>query len=284
MSGRLLTFSQYLGGADNVKIIEMFPSTSKTFKYDFGVDVGLWTFSSHYQSLLLDKVTYDRNTGEPNFTDTNILGYWPERDGTVGYNSQGLLPQLGGRPSPDVTVTNTGEGEVFFNIAPERYTGQLFPNARENVVITVVSLTWEMGNPELNVSGTTESHRWGIIERYLPGDHIPGDPALDPLFIPYGTGAVAEITVEYFGDPSEQDDFVYDTVFRYTDNDQSPDGASLGRGLSVGLSWRQGIPQPDSGLISVGSGYRQGDTITVSDEALGNGGTGETKITITRTG
>ena len=275
MSGRLLTFSQYLGGADNVKIIEMFPSTSKTFKYDFGTDVASWKWSSHYQSLLLDKVTYDRNTGEPNFTDTQILGYWPERT------------DLGGGPdpdSPDVVVTDSDGGEVFFNIAPDRYTGQLFPNARENVVITVVSLTWQMGNPDFGVLGTTESHRWGIIERYLPGDHTPGDPALDPLFIPYGTGAVSSITVNYTGDPSDQADFVYDTLFRYTDNDQSPDGASLGKGLTVGLSWRQGIQQPDSGLISVGSGYRPGDTITVSDEALGNGGTGETTITINTTG
>ena len=191
---------------------------------------------------------------------------------------------LGGRPSPDVTVGDSGNGEVFFNIAPERYTGQLFPNARENVVITVVSLTWEMGSPEPNVPGTTESHRWGIIERYLPGDHTPGDPALDPLFIPYNAGAVAKITVNYTGDPSQQDEFVYNTVFRYTDNDQSADGASLGKGLSVGLSWREGIQQPDSGLIAVGSGYRPGDTITVSDEALGNGGTGETVITIVSTG
>ena len=270
MSGRLLTFSQYLGGADNVKVIEMFPSTSKTFKYAFGTDVQNWNFTSSYQSLLLDKVTYDRNTGEPNFTDTNILGYWPERT------------DLGGQS--DITVDNVTDGTVYFNIAPDRYTGQLFPNARENVVMTVVGFTWDMGSLEPGVDGTTESHRWGIIERYLPGDHIPGDPALDQLFIPYGTGAVAEIDVQYFGDPSEQADFVYDTVFRYTDNDQSADGASLGTGLTVGLSWREGIMQPDSGLISVGSGYRPSDTITVSDEALGNGGTGETVITIVSTG
>jgi len=279
MSGRLLTFSQYLGGADNVKVIEMFPSTSKTFKYSFGADVSTWTFSSSYQSLLLDKVTYDRITGEPNFTDTNILGYWPERS----INLPGL-PQMGGRPSPDVVIDNVIGGSVFFNIAPNRYTGQLFPNARENIVMTVVGFTWEMANPEIGVDPTTESHRWGVIERYMPGDHTPGDPALDPLFIPYGTGAVSDITVLYNGNPSEQADFVYDTVFRYTDNDQSSDGVSLGKGLSVGLSWREGILQPDSGLIAVGSGYRPNETITVSDEALGNGGTGETVITIVSTG
>ena len=271
MSGRLLTFSQYLGGADNVKIIEMFPSTSKTFKYAFGTPVTGWQFSTHYQSLLLDKVTYDRITGEPNFTETNILGYWPERT------------DLGGLDA-GIDIYNLNEGNVYMTIAPDRYTGQLFPNARENVVITVVGFTWSMQSLEQNIPPSTESHRWGVIERYMPGDHTPGDPALDDLFIPYGTGAVSEITVNYNGNPSEQADFVYDTVFRYTDNDQSADGASLGKGLSVGLSWREGISQPDSGLIAVGSGYRPGDTITVSDEALGNGGTGETVITIVSTG
>jgi hypothetical protein len=272
MSGRLLTFSQYLGGADNVKVIEMFPSTSKSFKYSFGVPVDGWSFSSHYQSLLLDKVTYDRNTGEPNFTETNILGYWPERT------------DLGGQDA-GIDIPNTTTGEVYLNIKSDRYTGQLLPNARENVVMTVVGFTWAMASPEPGVTPTTESHRWGVLERYLPGNGFsPGDPALDDLFIPYGTGAVSDITVTYTGDPSEQADFVYDSVFRYTDNNQLPDDASLGQGLSVGLSWREGILQPDSGLIAVGSGYRPGDIITVSDEALGNGGSGETTITIVSTG
>lgn len=257
----------------------MFPSTSKTFKYTFGTDIDQWRFDSHYQSLLLDKVTYDRITGEPNFTDTNILGYWPQRNGTDNQ------PTLGGNNTPDVVVSDTGNGEIYFNIAPDRYTGQLFPNARENVVITVVSLTWNMASVEPGVEGTIESHRWGIIERYLPGDHTPGDPALDPLFVPYGTGAVSNITVNYAGNPSDHENFVYDTVFRYTDNDTTPElNPSLGRGLSVGLSWREGVATPDSGLIAVGSGYRPGDILTISDEALGNGGTGVTTITINTTG
>ena len=273
MSGRLLTFSQYLGGADNVKVIEMFPTTSKTFKYQFGTSVTGWKFTSSYQSLLLDKVTYDRNTGEPNFTDTNILGYWPERADLGGDNTDG-----------GITIPNVNQGDVYFNIKPDRYTGQLFPNARENVVMTVVGLTWDMGDLDVSTQGTTESHRWGIIERYLPSSElIPGDPALDQMFIPYNTGAVAKITVTYTGNPSEQADFVYDTVFRYTDNDQSVDGG-LGRGLSVGLSWREGVIQPDSGIIAVGSGYRSNDVIKISDEALGNGGSGETEIKIDVTG
>ena len=129
MSGRLLTFSQYLGGADNVKIIELFKSTTKSFQYNFGTDVSGWSFDTHYQSLLLDKVTYDRNTGEPNFTDTNILGYWP------------VNPNIGG--TGDIIFDDPEQGTVFWTLAPNRYDGKLFPNARENVVMTVASMTWQ---------------------------------------------------------------------------------------------------------------------------------------------
>lgn len=268
MSGRLLTFSQYLGGADNVKIIEMFPSTSKTFKYTFGTDISNWTFESSYQSLLLDKVTYDRNTGEPNFADTNVLGYWNERT-DLGGPSDIIRAES---PNPD--------GEIFFNIAPMRYTGQLFPNARENVVITVVGLTWRMNSPEPGVDPTTESHRWGIIERYLPGDHTPGDPALDPEFIPYGVGAVTSFNnFNYQADLPMPENFVYDTPFRYTDSDQNSP-TSNGTGLSVTLTWTQGITQPRYGINSAGRGYRSGDIIQIYDEQLGNGGSGVTTITI----
>jgi len=272
MSGRLLTFSQYLGGADNVKIIEMFPSTSKTFKYEFGTDIQGWTFDSHYQTLLLDKVTYDRNTGEPNFTDTNILGYWPERG-------------IGG-PSDIKPAGPQIDGSVFYTIAPDRYTGQLFPNARENVVMTVASMTWTSPNSGNSSGNDTESHRWGIIERYLPGDHNPGDPALDPGFIPYGTGAVLtndiDFTVNYIPDPTPNENFVFNTTFRYTDNDTaSPD--SNGTGFSIGLTWTQGITQPDWGVYNVGRGYRPGDIIRISDESLGNLGSGQTIITIGQT-
>lgn len=266
MSGRLLTFSQYLGGADNVKVIEMFPSTSKTFKYDFGTDIGGWSFDSHYQTLLLDRVTYDRNTGEPNFTDTNILGYWPENT-TIG-------------GSGDVIVDSPITGTVFYTIAPDRYSGQLFPNARENVVLTVASMSWQSPNSGNSSGFDTESHRWGIIERYLPGDHTPGDPALDPNFIPYGTGAVVNVSVSYQGDPSQQPDFVYNTVFRYSDNNINSPGSN-GTGFTIALSWTQGVTTPEWGIINAGRGYRIGDRIVISDEAINNGGSGETVIEIT---
>ncbi len=35
MAGRVLSFKQYVGGADNVQVIEMFPKSQKTFSYNF---------------------------------------------------------------------------------------------------------------------------------------------------------------------------------------------------------------------------------------------------------
>jgi len=76
MSGRILDFKQYIGGADNVINVEMFPRDQKSFTYDFGFNVSSYTFSADYQSILLDTVTYDRATGNPNFADTNVIGYF----------------------------------------------------------------------------------------------------------------------------------------------------------------------------------------------------------------
>ena len=77
MAGRLLSFSQYLGGADNVKVLELFPGDQKSFTYQYGTDdVSGYTFTADYQSILLSSLAYDRITGDPNFTDTTVNGYF----------------------------------------------------------------------------------------------------------------------------------------------------------------------------------------------------------------
>jgi hypothetical protein len=256
MSGRLLSFSQFLGGADNVKVIEMFPSTTKVYSYNFAQDITSWTFGSTYQSLLLDSVTYDRVTGLPNFTETNVLGYWPS------YTD----------PTP-TTITDVLNGSVDYRIKADRYTGAIFPNARENVVMTVASFTWNSPNGSAT---DTDSHRWAIIERYLPGDSTPGDPSLDASYIPYGTGAVVSFTRSY---APGLDDATLDVVYSYTDNGSQP-GAN-GVGLQLNLKWETLGTDPEVSIANPGSGYRNTDTIVIPDTVLGNGGTGTTTITIT---
>jgi len=76
MSGRLLDFSNYIGGADNVQVIEMFPSTQKTYEYDYGTDVSSYTFEADYQTIVVDSLAYDRVTGDPNFANSSGIGYF----------------------------------------------------------------------------------------------------------------------------------------------------------------------------------------------------------------
>lgn len=161
MSGRVLDFKQYIGGADNVITVEMFPRSQKTYNYNFNSDVTTWTFTSDVQSILLDNLTYDRQTGLPNFTDTNVIGYFD--------NYQTVT-------SP-VVVTNAVAGLVDFTIPQNRYTGNIYPNARENVVATVVSLQWDYGNQK-------DCHRYLILERWEPGTPM-GNPQnnITPAYI-----------------------------------------------------------------------------------------------------
>ena len=50
--GRLLDFSQYLGGPDDVEVIEMFPRQQKKFQYNFGSNVSTYTFSADKQTIV----------------------------------------------------------------------------------------------------------------------------------------------------------------------------------------------------------------------------------------
>lgn len=141
---RVLTFADYIGGSD-VIAVEMFPRTKKTYSYNFGQDVSGWTFSADYQSILLDIVTYDRQTGDPNFTDTKVIGY---------FNNYSTITN-------PVVVTSAVTGNVDFTIPDLRYTGYMYPNARENVVATVVSLQWDY-------AGQKDCHRYLVLERWEP--------------------------------------------------------------------------------------------------------------------
>jgi len=163
MSGRLLDFKSYIGGADNVQVIELFPRSQKTYTYNFGTNVSAYTFSADYQTLVLDSVTYDRVTGDPNFTDTNVIGYM----NTVGNVSNSLINN-----------TSASSGIVTFTIPQNRYTGKIIPNAREKVVMTVVAFQWTIpGSPDQQ-----DMHRWAVIERYEPGVTL-GDPTTEANFV-----------------------------------------------------------------------------------------------------
>ncbi len=73
MSGRVLDFKSYLGGADNVQIKEDFPSSATTYRYDYDANISNYSFELSSQTIVIDTLAYDRNTGEPNFANANLL-------------------------------------------------------------------------------------------------------------------------------------------------------------------------------------------------------------------
>jgi hypothetical protein len=67
---------------------------------------------------------------------------------------------------------SASSGVIDFTIPPDRYTGWIYPDARANVVMTVMEFAWTDTSVTPN---TTDSHRWAIIERYT-ADVVAGDP------------------------------------------------------------------------------------------------------------
>jgi len=161
MSGKLLDFKQAIGGADNVIVLEMFPSSQKEFEYNFNANISTYTFEADYQTLVLDEVTYDRITGNVNFANTSVVGYFANAEISNTF----------------IDTNDLNTGIVRLTIPKNRYTGNIVPNARANVPATVVGFSWTD-----TVANITESHRWVILERYEP-DVTPGNPRDEAGFI-----------------------------------------------------------------------------------------------------
>ena len=79
MAAGVLNFAQYLGGADNIQIEQIFPSTQRTLAYNFATNITGWNFNVDYQTIVVDTVSFDRNTGQPNFANSQVIGYFPQR-------------------------------------------------------------------------------------------------------------------------------------------------------------------------------------------------------------
>lgn len=254
MSGRLLDFKQYLGGADNVQVIEMFPKQQKKFQYNYGSNVSTYTFTADKQTLVLDTVSYDRVTGDPNFADTNVIGYF---DNTANIAAATYI---------DTTQANTGI--VTFTIPENRYTGTILPNARENVVMTVVGFEWQTAaSPPLK-----ELHRWAIIERWEPGVTI-GDPTLDSNFVKLGSGAVAAFSSNASSNAAR-------VVGTYSSIQGL--GSKNGEGATFEIVVVSG-GAATAKITSRGSGYLINETITIRDSQLGDGGAPDILLTVTST-
>ncbi len=253
MSGRLLDFKNYIGGADNVQVIEMFPSTQKTYEYNYGTDVSSYTFEADYQTIVVDTIAYDRVTGLPNFTDSTVTGYFANAE--IG--------------SGNIVTTDASTGVIKLTIPAQRYVGPLTPDARTDVAITVVSFKWTDTTVTPNV---TDSHRWAIIERYEP-DVSPGNPKLSNSFIPLGVGAVTTFTTDAVTDASRLEG-------TYTNVTGLSGGDSQGAGATFEVVV-DGTGVTTINITSRGTTYTLNDTIELLDSKMGGGGAADITVTVT---
>lgn len=153
----VLQFSEYLGGPDNITIEQIFPSNKRTYQYNFGKDITGWTFEIDYQTLVVDPVSYDRFSGEPNFSNSRVIGSFAKQEVTID--------------SGVVNVTDALLGKVNITMPSNLYTGPIIPDARSRVPITVVGVTWT------TATTPTEkfTHRWAFLMSWEP-DVTIGDP------------------------------------------------------------------------------------------------------------
>jgi hypothetical protein len=158
----VLSFSDYLGGPDNIQVEQIFPSTKRTFAYNFNTNITGWVFAIDYQTLVVNPVTYDRN-GIPNFSASQVIGFFPKVDVPIDSSS--------------VNVVNAAVGTVNITIPGGMYTGAIIPDARKNVPITIVGITWTTADTPTQVN----SHRWAFIQCYEPDVDI-GNPILSAGF------------------------------------------------------------------------------------------------------
>ena len=158
----VLNFEQYIGGPDQVKVEQIFPSTQKTFIYDFGRDISSWTFAADYQTLVVDTVQFNRNTGQPNFSNSRVIGSFPKVEVTGTY-----IP----------AVVNAAEGTIKVHVPTGMYAGAIVPDARQNVPITVFAFTWTDNSTPAQIN----THRWAFVQSWEP-DVPVGDPILEATY------------------------------------------------------------------------------------------------------
>tara|TARA_R100001509_G_scaffold153607_1_gene114645 strand:+ start:341 stop:844 length:504 start_codon:yes stop_codon:yes gene_type:complete len=162
MSGRLLSFSKYLGGADNVQVLEVFKDSASTFTYNYGVDISNYNFELSAQTLVVDSLTYDRTTGDPSFSTSTITGFFGNSEISAS----------------NINRLSNADGTVNITIPGNLYTGNVLPDSRGETPITVVGVRWTNTGVTPNV---TDEHRWALIHRYSPDANI-GKPSLEPTF------------------------------------------------------------------------------------------------------
>lgn len=162
----ILSFQNYIGGPDSIQIEQVFPKNQKTLIYNFNQNITGWTFELDQQTLVVDTMTFNRNSGQPNFSTSSVIGFFPKAELTG-----------------NVTVTDAALGLVNVTFPQNMYTGPIIPDARLNVPITIVALTWTDAQTPAQIN----THRWALVQCWEP-DVVPGDPtaSVSPLYTAIG--------------------------------------------------------------------------------------------------
>ena len=153
----VLRFSEYLGGPDNIQVEEIFPSSKRTYQYDFNQDITSWTWVLKAQTIVVSPVTWDKYSGEPNFANSLVIGSFASNTYTVD--------------NTILNIVSAAAGTVNLTIPANLYTGPVIPDARSKVPISIVKFQWTTADSPTQVN----SHRWAFIQCYEPGVTI-GDP------------------------------------------------------------------------------------------------------------
>jgi hypothetical protein len=149
----ILSFSEWIGGPDTEIIESVFPSTTKTYAYNFDRNVTGWAFKLDAQVVVVDSLTYTRD-GSPNFDNSTILGSFP----------YAVVEQT-------TTAVNTGTyikviaattGLVNVTHPAGLYTASIYPDARVNNPLLVMGFTWTDNSspPQVNTHRIVKILAW----------------------------------------------------------------------------------------------------------------------------
>ena len=180
MASGVLSFSDYIGGPDNINLLQVFPSDQRIYTYDFGTDASSFKFALDFQTLVVDPITFGRD-GTPNFTNSETIGYFPKVDlhGTAGgfaVAAADFAPATDNGQASAGTYVKTVTGfpnkvQVLYPAA--MYIGPIVPDARSKVCLTVVSFSW--ANGATTTKAEINNFRFGFLQCYEPDAPI-GDP------------------------------------------------------------------------------------------------------------
>jgi hypothetical protein len=129
----VLSFSEWIGGPDTNIIESVFPSTTKTYAYNFGRNITGWEFKLDAQVIVVDTISYTRD-GEPNFDNSTVLGSFPYAviESTTQAVNTGTF----------IRIVDANNGIVNVTHPAGFYTGSILPDARSNNPLQVMGFTW----------------------------------------------------------------------------------------------------------------------------------------------